>query len=153
MKRYWKSFIYKFRRALLPGPYRTPKKLALGLGAGIFCGCFPLFGFQTFLGIAMASILRGNMFFAALGTWISNPITYIPLYWFNYKIGSLILRSENEFNISSESNFNQIWSHGFLVSTRLFLGCCFVGIVLSGLFSLTFYFLLLAYQRPSKPTN
>ena len=29
---------------------------------------------------------RGNIYLAALGTWISNPLTYVPLYYFNYKV-------------------------------------------------------------------
>ncbi|MFO0103826.1 MAG: DUF2062 domain-containing protein, partial [Cyanobium sp.] len=54
---------------------------ARGLAAGIFCGCFPFFGLQTLLGIGLASVLRGNHLLAAAGTWISNPFTYVPLYW------------------------------------------------------------------------
>ena len=69
----------------------TPGQRARGLAAGIFCGCFPFFGFQTLLGIALASVVRGNHLLAAAGTWISNPFTYVPLYWFNFRVGSLVL--------------------------------------------------------------
>jgi hypothetical protein len=48
---------------------------ARGLAAGIFCGCFPFFGLQTLLGVALASVLRGNHLLAAAGTWISNALT------------------------------------------------------------------------------
>ena len=54
---------------------------ARGLAAGIFCGCFPFFGLQTLLGVALASVVRGNHLLAAAGTWVSNPFTYVPLYW------------------------------------------------------------------------
>lgn len=64
---------------------------ARGLAAGVFCGCFPFFGLQTLLGIALATALRGNHLFAAAGTWISNPLTYVPLYWFNDQIGTWLL--------------------------------------------------------------
>ena len=50
-------------------------------------GCFPFFGLQTLLGMALASLVRGNHLLAAAGTWISNPFTYLPLYWFNYNLG------------------------------------------------------------------
>ena len=53
----------------------TPGQRARGLAAGIFCGCFPIFGLQTLVGIAMASVVRGNHLLAAAGTWISNPFT------------------------------------------------------------------------------
>ena len=69
----------------------TPGQRARGLAAGVFCGCFPFFGFQTLLGIGLASVVRGNHLLAAAGTWISNPFTYVPLFWFNYRLGALIL--------------------------------------------------------------
>ena len=37
----------------------TPGQRARGLAAGIFCGCFPIFGLQTLVGIALASVVRG----------------------------------------------------------------------------------------------
>ena len=70
----------------------SPGQRARGLAAGIFCGCFPFFGLQTLLGIALASVVRGNHLLAAAGTWISNPFTYVPLYWFNYHVGDVLLR-------------------------------------------------------------
>ena len=56
----------------------TVGQKARGLAAGVFMGCFPIFGLQTLLGIALASLVRGNHILAAAGTWISNPLTYIP---------------------------------------------------------------------------
>ncbi|TGG85780.1 MAG: DUF2062 domain-containing protein [Aphanocapsa feldmannii 277cV] len=62
-----------------------------GLAAGVFAGCFPFFGFQTALGLALATLVRGNRLLAALGTWISNPFTYVPIYWFNFELGNRLL--------------------------------------------------------------
>ena len=56
---------------------------AKGLAIGVFSGCFPFFGFQTLMGVFFAKIAKGNIVLAAIGTWISNPFTYIPLYYFN----------------------------------------------------------------------
>ena len=64
---------------------------AKGLAIGVFSGCFPFFGFQTLIGVFFAKLARGNIVLAAIGTWISNPFTYIPLYYFNYKVGSIFL--------------------------------------------------------------
>ncbi|MFZ9228850.1 MAG: DUF2062 domain-containing protein [Prochlorococcaceae cyanobacterium] len=64
---------------------------ARGLAAGVFCGCYPVFGLQTLLGIGLASLVRGNHLLAAAGTWISNPFTYVPLYWFNFQLGCLLI--------------------------------------------------------------
>ena len=69
----------------------TPGERARGIAAGVFSGCFPFFGLQTLLGVALASVVRGNHVLAAIGTWISNPITYLPLYWFNYQVDWYLL--------------------------------------------------------------
>jgi uncharacterized protein (DUF2062 family) len=62
----------------------TPGQRARGLAAGVFCGCYPFFGLQIFLSVGVASVVRGNHLLAAAGTLVSNPLTYLPLYWFNY---------------------------------------------------------------------
>jgi cellulose synthase (UDP-forming) len=55
---------------------------ARGLAAGVLTGCYPVFGLQIVLGIGLASLVRGNHLLAVAGTWISNPLTSLPLYWF-----------------------------------------------------------------------
>ena len=79
MAQFLKRMIDRFRRALLWlwSQEGTPGQRARGLAAGVFAGCFPLFGFQTFLGVLFANLLRGNTFLAVVGTWISNPMTYL----------------------------------------------------------------------------
>ena len=69
----------------------TPGQRARGVAAGVFCGCYPFFGLQTILSIGIASLVRGNHLLAAAGTLISNPLTYVPLYWFNYQLGCWLL--------------------------------------------------------------
>ena len=104
----------------------TPGQRARGLGAGIFCGCFPFFGLQTLLGIALASVMRGNHLLAAAGTWISNPFTYVPLYWFNYQVGDMLLRGGPA---PTAEGLNQatLWSQGWAFTLRLLLGSSVVG--------------------------
>lgn len=72
----------------------TPHALARGLAVGAFAGMFPFFGLQTAIAVVLAIPFRGNKFIAAAATWISNPFTYVPIFWFNYQLGQLILQSE-----------------------------------------------------------
>ena len=104
----------------------TPGQRARGLGAGIFCGCFPFFGLQTLLGIALASVMRGNHLLAAAGTWISNPLTYVPLYWFNYQVGDMLLRG-GPAPIAESLNKATLWRQGWAFTLRLLLGSSVVG--------------------------
>ena len=114
---------------------------AKGLAIGVFSGCFPFFGFQTLMGVFLARLARGNLLLAAIGTWISNPFTYIPLYYFNYKVGSIFLRNSHITTINKNIFINNLWQQGGFVSLRLLLGSSIVGLFLS-LFSGLFAFLL-----------
>jgi uncharacterized protein (DUF2062 family) len=101
---------------------------ARGLAAGIFCGCFPFFGLQTLLGIALATMLRGNHLLAAAGTWISNPFTYVPLYWFNYQLGCWLLGNGQSWPGGEALSHQALWQLGGEVASRLLLGSTLVGL-------------------------
>ena len=104
---------------------------AKGLAIGVFSGCFPFFGFQTLLGIFFAKLAKGNIVLAAIGTWISNPFTYIPLYYLNYKVGSFFLN--NSSNNLNETSFviHDLWKQGRTFSLSLLLGSSCVGLLLA----------------------
>ena len=104
---------------------------AKGLAIGVFSGCFPFFGFQTLLGIFFAKLAKGNVVLAAIGTWISNPFTYIPLYYLNYKVGSFFLN--NSSNNLNEKSFviHDLWKQGRTFSLSLLLGSSCVGLLLA----------------------
>ncbi|MGC6482360.1 MAG: DUF2062 domain-containing protein [Synechococcus sp.] len=104
----------------------SPGQRARGLAAGIFCGCFPFFGLQTLLGTALAHVVRGNHLLAAIGTWISNPLTYVPLYWFNYHVGHALLQGALEPADLTIDPAN-LWAQGWSVTSRLLLGSSVVG--------------------------
>ena len=91
--RFKRDITYKKILSLFRNQNGSPFFNAKGLAIGVFSGCFPFFGFQTLIGIFFAKIAKGNIALAAIGTWISNPFTYIPLYYFNYKVGSIFLNN------------------------------------------------------------
>jgi uncharacterized protein (DUF2062 family) len=105
---------------------------ARGLAAGIFTGCYPFFGLQIVLGVALASLVRGSQILAAAGTWISNPITSLPLYWFNYQVGCWLLGPGPGFPSLQQVQEAGLWDLGLAFSSRLMLGSTVVGL-LSGL--------------------
>lgn len=131
LRRHCRYLYLRFRR--LQG---TPHFIARGLACGVFAGCFPLLGLQTIMGVLLAVIFQGNKFAAAVGTWISNPLTYVPVFAFNYKVGEfLLLGFQNTvLQIDLQQNW-QSWSTlielGFDFVFTLFLGCLIVGIFCS----------------------
>lgn len=108
----------------------TPEAIARGWACGVFTGCFPLFGLQTLLGLLMATILRGNKFTAAAGTWISNPLTYVPIYYFNFHVGQVVLQKPVTFDEAQLQSWSDMGMAGMSVVGTLFLGSTVVGATL-----------------------
>ena len=109
----------------------SPLFNAKGLAIGVFSGCFPFFGFQTLIGIFFAKLARGNIVLAAIGTWISNPFTYIPLYYFNYKVGSIFFKTSSNKIIDKSFVIDDLWKQGRIFSLKLLLGSSCVGLLLA----------------------
>lgn len=104
---------------------------ARGLAAGIFTGCYPFFGLQILLGVGLATLVRGSHILAAAGTWISNPLTSLPLYWFNYQVGSWLLGPGPGFPSLQQVQESGLWDLGLAFSGRLMLGSTVVGLLSS----------------------
>ena len=151
MLRRRKSLLRLFRQRLLWLWHHEGShgKRARGLAAGIFMGCFPFFGLQIVLGVALASVVRGNHLLAAAGTWISNPFTYLPLYWFNYQLGCLLLGPGPAFPSLQALQQAPIWDLGVAMSGRLLLGSLLVGLVSAVVLGGGYWLLLEQQQRRS----
>ena len=133
MKKIFLNLIQRIRKFIswLWNQEGSPYQRALGLGVGIFSGCFPFFGLQTLMGVFLAKIFKGNSILAAVGTWISNPFTYVPLYYFNYRVGSIFLSNSPNIIIEKNFSFDDLWKQGSIFSVRLLLGSSFVGLLLA----------------------
>ncbi|MDV3350509.1 DUF2062 domain-containing protein [Leptothoe sp. ISB3NOV94-8A] len=107
-----------------------PQAIARGLAAGVFAGSYPLFGLQTIIGVAIAVAIRGNKIVAAAGTWISNPLTYVPIYAFNYQIGRWVLGQSAATSLTGRSP--QEWMNlGLDITVALMVGSTLVGMILA----------------------
>ena len=145
--RYKRDINYKKILSLFRQQNGSPFFNAKGLAIGVFSGCFPFFGFQTLLGVFFAKLAKGNIFLAAIGTWISNPFTYIPLYYFNYKVGSIFIRNSTNIPIERNWGINDLWEQGSLFLIKLLLGSSFVGLLLA---SISGFIVLLLYKINKK---
>ncbi|MEA5534947.1 DUF2062 domain-containing protein [Crocosphaera sp. XPORK-15E] len=129
-KRQWRYLYLRFGR--LRG---TPKSISRGLAFGVFAGCFPLLGLQTLIGVLLAVIFRGHKLAAAAGTWVSNPLTYVPIFAFNYKVGELLLglgRTNPQPNLPQNwQSWSMLQESGLYFMVTLFFGCFIVGVIAS----------------------
>jgi uncharacterized protein (DUF2062 family) len=71
-----------------------PDEIAKGVALGIFVGMTPTFGFQMAIAIFFAYLLRENRLAAALGVWVSNPVTAPFIYATEYEVGRRLLGVE-----------------------------------------------------------
>lgn len=65
--------------------------IALGIALGIFVGFTPPLGHHIVLVILLCSIFRANKFVALTFIWLSNPFTYVIVYYPSYLLGKRAL--------------------------------------------------------------
>jgi len=83
---WWQKFVRQLRE--LRG---KPHEISLGIAIGVFVALTPTIPFHTVLAVALAALLRGSKLAAALGVWLSNPLT-IPLFYYgSYRLGKFAL--------------------------------------------------------------
>src|SRR5437867_5606952 len=69
----------------------TPHSIALGTAIGLFIAWTPTVGIHMILVVALALLLRANKVAGLIAVYISNPITLVPMYWIEYKLGAVVV--------------------------------------------------------------
>jgi uncharacterized protein (DUF2062 family) len=93
-----------------------PTKIAFSIALGIFVGLAIPMGLQTFAIIPLVLLTNSNLFLAWAATFVTNPLTFIPIYIFSYKVGENILGNPISANyidlIISDPSWNNVWNLG-----------------------------------------
>lgn len=112
------------------------KTVVPAFALGLFVAFMPTPG-HTLIGALLALALRINIPVAALSTWVSNPLTMGPMYYFAYRFGAKLLgRPVKPF--SFELSWDWL-AHTFVTIWQpMLLGCVLLGGALAvvGYFSL-----------------
>ncbi len=87
--------------------------LAGGVAVGLFSAFIPL-PIQMLLAALLALLFRVNLPVAILMTWVSNPITFVPICWVAYKAGEWITRSNGTPIIIPEFKWHTDTWQGFI---------------------------------------
>lgn len=90
------------------------RSVAGGLAVGLFAAFIPL-PIQMLIAGLLSLAFRVNVLIAVVATWITNPVTFVPVNYIIYKVGSLIIGNGNsdishikEFNFHFKS-FSEFW--------------------------------------------
>ena len=131
----------------------SPYRIAMGCACGIFCSALPIFG-QTFISMIAALVLRASVIASLPWTWISNPLTTLPMWYGGYRLGIWIMPGKQKPLSYTEiqalmQNFDQMdWTQGLsLLSTELWeaLQPLWLGTVVMGLAMAAPSFILVYY--------
>ena len=71
----------------------SPRRIAVGSAAGLFCAPLPMVG-QPLLAALLARLAGGNLLAAIAGTFVSNPLTSLPIWYGCYRIGRGVVQDE-----------------------------------------------------------
>ncbi|HIJ90052.1 MAG: DUF2062 domain-containing protein [Desulfobulbaceae bacterium] len=76
-----------------------PHSVALGVAIGLFIGITPTIPMHSALIIIISWPLRGNILAAFIAaTAISNPLTWLPQYYFSWRLGTWLLPGHLSWN-------------------------------------------------------
>jgi len=118
-----------------------PHKIALGMALGIFVGFLPIMGIQMAVVLPFALLFRANKACAIAGVWITNPVTVIPIYYLNYRVGLLFLDYQHMTWAMFEDLFAAVTMHKFLrLGEAILVPLVGGGFVLAVVFSIPTYF-------------
>ena len=131
----------------------SPYRIAMGCACGIFCSALPIFG-QTFIGMIAARVLRASVIASLPWTWISNPLTTLPMWYCGYRLDIWIMPGKHKPLSYTEiqalmQNFDQMdWTQGLSLLSAEFweaLQPLWLGTVVMGLAMATPSFILVYY--------
>jgi uncharacterized protein (DUF2062 family) len=107
------------------------RSIPAGVGAGVFAAFIPL-PIQTLVAVVVSIFARGNIAVALGFTFVSNPATYAPLYYFCFMLGNFLLGNPEREPISFE--MTHLLTNIVTYGKPLMLGCLLMG-ALCGLLS------------------
>lgn len=139
---------------------KSPYRIAMGCACGIFSSVLPIFG-QTFVGMLIARLCSASVIASIPWSWISNPLTTLPIWYAGYRLGSWLLpRQENTLSYAKIQGYIQHfdipnWTQELpLISTGLWnvlvplwLGTVLMGIMMACLGFAFIYWLVIKIQR------
>jgi len=106
-----------------------PREIALGFALGLFVGITPTMGVQTIIAVFFAALFKWTKISAAIGVWISNPLTAPVIYSITYLFGAGIMGLKNSFRLSDLQGITAVVEI-FKKAPEIFVALTIGGIVL-----------------------
>jgi uncharacterized protein len=104
---------------------------------GMFAAFMPM-PMQMFLAAAMALKFKANLPISVLLVWLSNPFTYVPVFYFSYRVGLIFVGTPINY-----ADFIVDWDFFHSIWQPLLIGSLINGLV----FGMVFYLGVLLFWR------
>ena len=138
-----------------------PHRIALGVAIGVFIAFTPTIGLQMLLIFFLTSLFRANAAAGVPMAWLTNPATIPPVFYWNYRIGCLLLGKPDSAVEEFRKNVSDLvhrdltwwtmvkewWDLVMRVAQPLWVGSVVVGLVLAGVTYGLMYYLITVYRR------
>ena len=108
----------------LPG---DPHYVAKGMAIGVFVSITPTIPLHTVIALALALIFRASKIAAAIGVWLSNPLTIPVFYFASYRMGNLLFGRLTACNGACES-ISDLFRLGAEVALETIIGGVVIGL-------------------------
>ncbi len=131
----------------------NPHYIALGMAVGIFVSITPIIPLQTLVAIGLAFLVRGSKSAAALGTWLSNPLTIPLVYYANYKLGCSLLGYQKTLDSIAFDSFSQLMGLGLEVTWAMIVGGVVIGAILGVVAYFVTFRVFITIRRRSRQAN
>lgn len=120
------AFKTKFKALLLSKV--SPKEVSEAFALGVFISLTPTLGLHTWLALGLAALLKKNKLATLLGAYLTNPLTAIPVFYFNFRLGEWMLSYEEPAAFTKDVLLNP-FSLGEKVLVPLWAGSLVVALV------------------------
>lgn len=135
-----------------------PHKLALGVAIGVFVTFTPTVGLQMGLTLFLAWLLRANKVVGLPFVWITNPATFVPIYYPCYVLGRSLLGIREHLGLQwwrqlaqPPEAWNELvlfyWRRTLMIAAPLWVGCLVVALGLAVPSYLLTYFGVRFYRQ------
>ncbi|HLD43961.1 MAG TPA: DUF2062 domain-containing protein [bacterium] len=113
--------------------HSTTQEIADGMAIGVFVSWLPILGIHMPLSFILATLFKKNPWIAMLAAWIVNPLTMLPIYWFNFWVGKQLYHKQLLGFPSDQQvpafDFHHIFTASKDILIPLIIGSVVVGVV------------------------
>ncbi|PLX68617.1 MAG: DUF2062 domain-containing protein [Denitrovibrio sp.] len=124
-----------------------PNRIATAAAVGVIVGFSPYIGFHTVLAIGLSFIFNLPLYPLIVGAYITNPLTFIPIYTLCYKAGEFFTGQHAEITVNfSDLTFSTIFTTAKTFIVPFFVGAHLLGLILGAITYILSYYLVKKYK-------